>query len=115
MLEEEDLLKSIEDDCWNDLLDDFNKFTDYIKNFEKNTPEDFQVCAVIDGVIFILDKLSISRQGQFILIEGHLTGGESFLNVRQSCPLNLSLLRRRKVTAKEPRQKIGFSIHCPAE
>ena len=35
MLEEEDLLKSIEDDCWNDLLDDFNKFTDYIKKFRE--------------------------------------------------------------------------------
>ena len=110
MFDVEKFTKDIEDSQWDKILNDFHCFVEHIKIFEKSTSENFQVCAAIDGVVFILDKLSIIKEGHVILIEGHLPNGDNVLNVRQAYPLNLLLLRRQKEDAKEPRQKIGFSI-----
>ncbi len=108
----EKTLKEIEDEDWEKDRRAFAKFADLISDFEKSLPETSQVGAIIDGVVFIVEKLSLIRESRFLLISGHRPDGATFQTVRQLYPLHLSLLELPTAPPQKSRRLIGFEVQA---
>ena len=96
---------------WLSARQEFHLFTDLVKEFENSLPVRFVVGAVVDGVIFTLERLSLTKTG-YIIFYGHLLDGSPFQHIRSSKAPVLSLigLPRPEDDADQTRRPIGFEI-----
>ena len=93
------------------LKQDFRNFVALVKEFEKALPQDTLVGAVVDGIIFQLEKLSLTKSG-YLLYCGRSLDGLPVRHIRpQDSPLlSLIALPRPAEEKEKPRNPIGFEI-----
>ena len=90
---------------------DFHDFVNLIKEFEDSLSQSMTVGAIADGMVFHLEKLSLTKNG-YLLYSGHSLDGLPFRHIRpqESRLLSLIALPRPEEERGTPKNPIGFEV-----
>ena len=89
----------------------FKRLAETFTEFRDSLPENMDIAVSINGVIGILEKVSLLCRGGLILLEGRLSDGLPFRAIQRLYQPNIVMLGFPRKEEAPPRKNIGFEIH----